>query len=71
MDKTFNKTALNPTTYRLEAVRAYWPTKEIHCHIMSKKPSQWIKRVNHYVDTIIIHYGIAENIEETLKLRNI
>ena len=55
VDKTFNVNAPDPSTYRLEVVKAYWPTKEIHCHIMSKNPSEWINKVFPFVDTILVH----------------
>ena len=67
VDKTFNANAPDPTIYRLEAVRAYWPGKEIHCHIMSRTPSIWLEPVIGFVDTVIIHYEIDEDIAPLLK----
>lgn len=68
VDKSFNKDSPDPATYRLETVRAYWPNKEIHCHIMSKTPLIWIEQVKDYVDTIIIHFDIAENLESVISM---
>ena len=67
VDETFNENAPDPATYRLEAVKAYWPHKEIHCHIMSKTPSKWISQVKDYVDTVIIHYEIDEDLDLVLE----
>jgi len=66
VDETFNEDAPDPTTYRLEAVRAYWPNKEIHCHIMSKTPSKWLDQVIDFADSIVVHYEIDEDLDEVL-----
>ncbi len=66
VDRTFNENAPDPTTYRLETVRAYWPGKEIHCHIMSKTPSMWIEKIIEYVDVIVVHYEIQENLADII-----
>ena len=63
VDDTFNPTSLRPAVYRLEATRAFWPKKEIHCHIMSKYPSRWVSDIFAFVDTIVIHYEIEEDIK--------
>ncbi len=67
VDSSFDEDAPDPTTYRLEAVKAYWPNIEIHTHIMSKTPSKWFKDVLEYSDTVIIHYEIEEDVKELLK----
>jgi len=66
VDETFNKKAPDPTLYRLETVKAYWPKHEIHCHIMSKTPQKWLSQIMPYADTIIIHYEIKEDIDSVL-----
>ena len=45
VDSTFNQDANTIKTYRLEAIRAYWPNKEIHVHIMSKTPSIYVNEI--------------------------
>lgn len=67
VDDTFKKDAPDPATYRLEAVKAYWPNKEIHCHVMSRNPSKWIEQVIEYVDTVIVHFEIDEDLGEMLE----
>lgn len=63
VDDTFNASAPRPAVYRMEAIKAFWPKKEIHCHIMSKYPSRWIKEIVDFADTIVIHYEIKEDIK--------
>lgn len=68
VDQTFGVHDLDPKTYRLEVVQAYWPHKDIHVHIMSKKPSRWIREVAPFVSTIYVHTEIEENVDEMLDL---
>jgi ribulose-phosphate 3-epimerase len=68
VDKSFNSNAPDPATYRLETIKAFWPGKEVHCHIMSKTPKQWILKVADHVDTLIFHSKIDEDIGECLQL---
>lgn len=63
VDDTFNAIAPRPAVYRIETIKAFWPKKEIHCHIMSKYPSKWIKEIVEFVDTIVIHYEVEEDIK--------
>ena len=48
-------------SYRIETIKAFWPKKEIHVHIMSKYPSQWIEKIKFYADRIYIHTEIDED----------
>ena len=57
VDSTFNQDANTINTYRLEAIRAYWPNKEIHVHIMSKTP-WFINEIIPYSDVVFIHAEI-------------
>jgi len=66
VDETFNKKAPDPTLYRLETVKAYWPKHEIHCHIMSKTPQKWLSQIIPYADTILVHYEINEDIDSII-----
>jgi ribulose-phosphate 3-epimerase len=67
VDATFAPDAKDNTTYRMETVRALWPNREIHTHIMSKYPSRWIPEVLNYSDIIFIHWECDEHIETILK----
>jgi len=64
VDSTFNQDAETVMTYRLEAIKAYWPNKEIHVHIMSKTPSIYINDVLLYGDVVFIHVEIDEEIHD-------
>ncbi|MFC1504639.1 GtrA family protein [Spirochaetota bacterium] len=67
VDKTFKKDCADPALYRLETIRAYWPNSEIHCHLMSKIPLQWMETIIPHVDTIIIHTNIDDDINMVIK----
>ena len=64
VDSTFNQDANTIKTYRLEAIRAYWPNKEIHVHIMSKTPSIYINEIIPYSDVVFIHAEVDEEIHD-------
>ena len=55
-------------TYRIEAIRAYWPNKEIHVHIMSKTPSNYINEILPYSDVVFIHAEINEEIHDVYRM---
>jgi len=66
VDETFKKNIPEIKSYKLEAIKALWPNKEIQVHIMSKYPSRWIQKVKLHADKIFFHYEINENIEKIL-----
>ena len=68
VDSTFNQNAETVMTYRLEAIRAYWPNKEIHVHIMSKTPSIYVNEVLPYSDVVFIHAEIDEDIHDVCRM---
>jgi len=68
VDSTFNQEAETVMTYRLEAIKAYWPNKEIHVHIMSKTPSIYINDVLPYSDVVFIHVEIDEEIHDIYRM---
>lgn len=53
-------------TYRLEVVRAYWPSKAIHAHVMSRAPSRYLRDILPHVDRIYIHLEIDEDVDVVL-----
>jgi ribulose-phosphate 3-epimerase len=67
VDKTFRKKVPIIKSYKLEIIKALWPSKIIQVHIMSKYPSKWIEIVKPYADKIFFHYEIDENIKEIVK----
>ena len=66
VDKTFLENANDIKSYKLEVIKALWPDKEIHVHIMSKNPSKWIDIVKEYSDKIFFHFEIDENIKDII-----
>ena len=61
----------NPRTYRLEVVRAYWPSLPIHVHVMSRAPSRYLQDIFPHVDRIYIHVEIDEDVGAVLaNIRN-
>tara|TARA_B100000768_G_C11268647_1_gene372317 strand:- start:543 stop:1595 length:1053 start_codon:yes stop_codon:yes gene_type:complete len=66
VDTSFYEKALDIKSYRLETIKAYWPNKEIHVHIMSKNPQEWIEKSIPYADKIFFHYEMNDNIKDIL-----
>ena len=52
----------------METIKAFWPNREIHTHIMSKYPSRWLPEILPYSDTVFIHWECEEEITEIIKL---
>ena len=63
VDNSFNPNAKEIKTYRMETIKALWPTKKIHVHIMSKMPSKYLLEIIPYSDIIYIHLNIDEAID--------
>ncbi len=68
IDSTFGESSLAPKAYRAEVIRAYWPKKQIHIHIMSKEPSKWIDEIAPFANTIFVHAEIDEDVSEVISL---
>ena len=66
VDKTFNPDCKEVKAYRAEVVRAYWQSKKIEVHIMSKNPSIWLDDLLPYVDVIYVHPTIDESLSDVL-----
>jgi pentose-5-phosphate-3-epimerase/putative flippase GtrA len=68
VDSSFAPEAKETKAYRMETIRALWPEREIHTHIMSKNPSRWLQDVVPYSDTIYIHWECDEDIDEMINV---
>lgn len=68
IDNTFGESQNDPKAYRLEVVQAYWPSKPVHIHIMSKRPSRWIREAAPFVDTVFVHMEIKEDVKQVIAL---
>jgi ribulose-phosphate 3-epimerase len=66
VDDTFVALAPDAKTYRMEVIRAYWPAKEVHTHLMVKNPSTWFDDVLPYSDFVFIHAEIDEDVASGL-----
>jgi ribulose-phosphate 3-epimerase len=62
IDKTFSKNRLVNKISSIKKIKYLWPNHEIQAHIMSKKPSVWLKNLLPFADIIFVHYEIKENI---------
>lgn len=62
IDKTFSKNRLVNRIPSIKKIKYLWPNHEIQAHIMSKKPSIWLKNLLPFADVIFVHYEIEENI---------
>lgn len=67
VDQTFASDAEKIKAYRMETIRAFWPNREIHTHIMSRTPSKWIPEVLPYSDLIYVHWECDESIEQVIQ----
>jgi ribulose-phosphate 3-epimerase len=67
VDTSFAPEAKDNKTYRMETIKALWPNREIHTHIMSKFPSRWIAEVLSYSDIVYIHWECNEPLKPILK----
>jgi ribulose-phosphate 3-epimerase len=68
VDETFNDKSEHVLSYKAEVIRAYWHSKFIEAHIMSKNPKKWIQDIIQHVNRIFIHCEVNEDIEELLSL---
>jgi len=66
IDETFNKSASDVRSYRLETVGAFWLQHKIHVHMMTRRPLSWLPEVLQYADTVIVHAEIDDNLQTVL-----
>lgn len=62
VDASYGREDQEVRTYRLEVVRAYWPHKPIHVHVMSRTPSRYLQEIFPHVDRIYVHLEIDEDV---------
>jgi len=68
VDPSFAPDSLETKTFRMETVRALWPNKEIHTHIMSKTPTKWLNEILPYSDTVFVHWECNESLDNLIML---
>ncbi len=64
VDQTFSEDAVEANVFRMETIRALWPNREIHTHIMSKTPSRWLPEVIPYSNLIYLHLESDEPLQK-------
>jgi pentose-5-phosphate-3-epimerase/putative flippase GtrA len=70
IDDTYGEAQFDPKVYRLEVIKAYWPEKEVHVHLMSRTPSRWLDELLPFADVLTIHAEIEEDPAQVLKYIN-
>ena len=66
VDTTVAPTKPEPASNRAEVVRAFWPDKPVHVHVMSRTPSRWLPDLLPYADVIFVHLDLDEPIVDVL-----
>jgi ribulose-phosphate 3-epimerase len=64
IDASFGASDTDVRSYRLETIRAYWPQRKIHVHLMTRNPTRWLAGVLPYADVVIVHREIDEDLKE-------
>ena len=67
IDKSINKNVNEIDLQLMNEINRTWNLKKM-LHIMSKKPSFWIRKLNKSVDIIVFHLEIDEPVQEIIKL---
>jgi ribulose-phosphate 3-epimerase len=63
VDASYGRKDHEVRTYRLEAVRAYWPRRPLHVHLMSRAPSRYLEDLYPHVDRIYVHVESDEPVD--------
>ena len=66
VDESVNKNSKEVLSYKAEVIKAFWNSKFIEAHIMSKTPKKWILDIIKHVDRIYIQVDINEDLNEIL-----
>ena len=70
VDETFVRDAKPINFEKYDLIKQYWKNKEVHTHLMSKRPISLIKNVSKFSDIIFVHKEIDENLNEVMSLFN-
>ena len=66
VDETINKECSEVDLSLIKEINKTWALKKMF-HVMSKKPFEWIKKVYPYVDIILFHLEIEDNLNEIIE----
>lgn len=64
VDKSFSPKSSKSDLNQLKKIKKYWSNSDIQSHIMSKKPSKYIKFLSKISSIIYIHYEINEDLNK-------
>ncbi|MBI5389844.1 histidine phosphatase family protein, partial [Candidatus Woesearchaeota archaeon] len=68
VDATYNKNAEEVDIEKAKIAAIEWPYTKKMIHIMSKKPRMWIPHLEKYVDVIVFHAEIEENVKDVIAM---
>jgi len=68
VDDTFIPGSAPINFLKYEAIKKYWTKQEIHTHLMTKKPKNFIEKVSKFSDLIFVHWEIEENLDEIVEI---
>jgi ribulose-phosphate 3-epimerase len=66
VDDTFRPGTEEPNTHRIEGAHACWPQKQLHAHLMTRRPTRYFDWVLPYADTVIVHVESDEDLNGVL-----
>ena len=67
IDSTFGDIDSDVRSYRLEAIRAYWPYRDIHVHMMTRNPLKWLPDIVPYADVILVHFESDDPLDDVFE----
>jgi ribulose-phosphate 3-epimerase len=67
IDSSFGEFDLEPKAYRLETIKAYWPEKPLHVHLMTKFPLRWLPDVLPFAETVFFHIESNDSASKVIK----
>ena len=67
IDSSFASEDVEVRAYRMETIRALWPKKDIHVHLMTRHPSRGLPQVISFADVVVIHAEIEDPVGKIIQ----
>lgn len=67
IDSSYGFADTEVRSHRLETIRAFWPKRKIHVHLMTRHPLKWLPEILPFADLIIVHAEIDDPLETVLR----
>ena len=67
IDSSYGASDTEVRSYRLETIRAYWPKRKIHVHLMTRHPLKWLPDVLPFADLVLVHAEMDGSMEAILR----